>query len=182
MRPRSPPPVLPSLRLALYQPDIAQNTGTILRLAACFGVAVDIIGPAGFDMSSPALTRAGLDYAEHAVVTRHTGWEAFLAANELETVADTATKDNVVVSATKSPARLVLFTTHGATRLPEFQFQPRDILLFGRESAGVPAHVHDRADARVRIPLLPGRRSLNLAVSVGIATAEALRQTAGFAV
>ena len=162
MRPSSPPQVRSGPRLALYQPDIAQNTGTILRLAACFGVSVDIIAPAGFDMSSPALTRAGLDYAEHAVVTRHTGWEAFVATIEPTT------------------ARIVLFTTHGAARLPEFEFRASDILLFGRESAGVPAHVHDRADARVRIPLVAGRRSLNLAVSVGIAAAEALRQTGGF--
>lgn len=150
------------LRLALFQPDIAQNTGAILRTAACFGMPVDIIGPAGFDWSDRALRRAGLDYTENAAVTRHTGWGDFLDA-----IAPRA-------------ARLVLFSTHGATRLPDFHFHSDDILLFGRESAGAPPHLHARADARVRIPLLPGRRSLNLAVSVGIAAAEALRQCGRF--
>jgi tRNA (cytidine/uridine-2'-O-)-methyltransferase len=153
-----------AVRIALYQPDIAQNTGTILRLAACFGVAVDVIGPAGFDIGDRALLRAGLDYAEHAAVSRHIGWEAFL----------------VTVDAMAKPHRLVLLSTHASERLDQFTFQVGDVLLFGRESAGAPAAVHDRADRRVRIPLLAGRRSLNLAVATGIVTAEALRQLGGF--
>ena len=153
------------MRIALYQPDIPQNTGTILRLAACFGVAVDVIGPTGFDLSDRALRRAGLDYAEHAALARHVSWEAFLAGRH----------------GTGAGGRLVLFTTAAATRHCDFAFAANDVLLFGRESAGAPPAVHAAADARVRIPLLPGRRSLNLAVACGIAVAEALRQTGGFA-
>ena len=153
------------MRIALYQPDIPQNTGTILRLAACFGVAVDVIGPTGFDLSDRALRRAGLDYAEHAALTRHVSWEAFLAGR----------------GGGASGGRLVLFTTAAETSFCDFAFAPDDVLLFGRESAGAPPAVHDAADARVRIPLRPGRRSLNLAVACGIAVAEALRQTGGFA-
>jgi tRNA (cytidine/uridine-2'-O-)-methyltransferase len=148
------------LRIALYQPDIPQNTGTILRLAACFGLPVDVVGPAGFDLSDRALRRAGLDYAEHAALVRHVSWEAFLAARD--------------------GGRLVLFTTAAETRHVDFAFAPDDVLLFGRESAGAPPAVHAVADARLRIPLRPGRRSLNLAVACGIAVAEALRQTGGF--
>lgn len=148
------------MRIALYQPDIPQNTGTILRLAACFGLPVDVVGPAGFDLSDRALRRAGLDYAEHAALVRHVSWEAFLAA--------------------RGGGRLVLFTTAAETRHVDFIFAPDDVLLFGRESAGAPAAVHAAADARLRIPLRPGRRSLNLAVACGIAVAEALRQTGGF--
>jgi tRNA (cytidine/uridine-2'-O-)-methyltransferase len=148
------------VRIALYQPDIPQNTGTILRLAACFGVSVDVVGPAGFDMSDRALRRAGLDYAEHAALARHVSWEAYLAA--------------------RGAGRLVLFTTAAETRHCDFAFAADDVLLFGRESAGAPPAVHAAADARVRIPLRPGRRSLNLAVACGIAVAEALRQTGGF--
>lgn len=147
------------MRIALFQPDIPANTGTILRTAACFDVPVDVIGPAGFDLGERALVRAGLDYADHARLTRHLGWEAFLAGDAVK------------------GCRLVLLTTRAETRLTAFTFRPTDILLFGRESAGVPEHVHRRADARVRIPLVAGRRSLNLAVAVGIAIAEAQRQT-----
>ncbi len=159
-------PVKPedSLRIALYQPDIPQNTGTILRLAACFGVAVDVIGPTGFDLSDRALRRAGLDYAEHAALTRHVSWEAFLAGRGGAT----------------GGGRLVLLTTAAETRHCDFAFAADDVLLFGRESAGAPPAVHAAADARVRIPLRPGRRSLNLAVACGIAVAEALRQTGSF--
>lgn len=150
------------MRIALYQPDIPQNTGTILRLAACFGLPVDLIGPAGFDACDRALRRAGLDYAEHAALVRHVSWDAFLAGRG------------------ESGGRLVLLTTAGETRHCDFAFTADDTLLFGRESAGAPADVHARADARIRIPLEPGRRSLNLAVACGIAVAEALRQTGGF--
>ena len=159
-----PPVSEMSVRIALYQPDIPQNTGTILRLAACFGVAVDVIGPTGFDLSDRALRRAGLDYAEHAALARHVSWEAFLAGR----------------GGAAGGGRLVLFTTAAETRHCDFAFAADDVLLFGRESAGAPPAVHAAADARVRIPLRPGRRSLNLAVACGIAVAEALRQTGGF--
>lgn len=161
------------MRIALYQPDIPQNTGTILRLAACFGVAVDVIGPTGFELSDRALRRAGLDYAEHAALARHVSWEAFLASRGA--VAGGTTDGGSVAG-----GRLVLFTTAAETRHCDFAFAADDVLLFGRESAGAPPAVHAAADARVRIPLRPGRRSLNLAVACGIAVAEALRQTGGF--
>jgi len=145
------------MRLALHQPDQAGNVGTILRLAACLGIALDLIEPCGFPYSDRALKRAGMDYAELAAVTRHPGWAAFEAA---------------------LPGRVVLFTTSGATPLPEARFQPGDTLLFGSESRGAPEHVHARSDLRVRIPQVSGTRSLNLAVAAGIGLAEALRQTA----
>ena len=144
------------MRLALHQPDQAGNVGTLLRLAACLGVAVDIIEPCGFPFSDRALKRAGLDYAEMAAVTRHSGWEAFEAA---------------------LPGRLVLFTTAGPLPLPGASFEPDDTLLFGSESRGAPAAVHERAELRVRIPQAGGTRSLNVAVAAGIGLAEALRQT-----
>ena len=144
------------MRLALHQPDQAGNVGTILRLAACLGVPVDIVEPRGFPFSDRALKRAGMDYAEIAKVTRHPGWEAFEARLE---------------------GRLVLFTTAGALALPEARFEAGDTLLFGSESRGAPEPVHARADLRVRIPQVPGTRSLNLAAAAGIGLAEALRQT-----
>lgn len=153
------------MRLALYQPDIPQNTGTILRLAACLGVPVEVIAPAGFDMSDRSLRRAGLDYLEHVTLTRHASWDAFLLARE---------------SAAR-PQRLVLLTSHAETAHIDFRFQPEDILLLGRESAGVPETVHGAVDARIKIPLQPGLRSLNIAVAAAIVLGEALRQTDGFA-
>jgi tRNA (cytidine/uridine-2'-O-)-methyltransferase len=144
------------MRLALHQPDQAGNVGTILRLAACVGVPVDIVEPCGFPFSDRALKRAGMDYAEMAAVSRHPGWAAFEAA---------------------LPGRLVLFTTAGAVRLPNARFEPGDTLVFGSESRGAPEAVHARADLRVRIPQAAGTRSLNLAVAAGIGLAEALRQT-----
>ena len=144
------------MRLALHQPDQAGNVGTILRLAACLAVPVDIIEPCGFPWSDRALRRAGMDYAEIARVRRHEDWAAFEA-----TLA----------------GRLVLMTTRGDTRLDEAAFEAGDVLLLGSESAGVPAEVHERADLRVRIPQAEGTRSLNIAVAAGIALAEALRQT-----
>jgi tRNA (cytidine/uridine-2'-O-)-methyltransferase len=147
------------MRLALHQPDQAGNVGTILRLAACLGVPVDVIEPCGFPWGDKALKRAGMDYAEVANVTRHADWAAFEARLE---------------------GRLVLFTTAGdAVRLPEARFEAGDVLMFGSESRGAPAEVHARADMRVRIPQVAGTRSLNLAVAVGIGVAEAVRQ-AGF--
>lgn len=144
------------MRLALYQPDQPGNLGAILRLGACFGVAVDVIMPCGFPFSDRALKRAGMDYAEIASVARHDNWQAFEATRG---------------------GRLVLFTTAGGVALPEARFEPGDVLLFGSESLGVPAEVHETADLRVRIPQAPGTRSLNLAVAAGIGLADALRQT-----
>lgn len=148
------------MRLALYQPDIPQNTGTILRMAACFGVPVDIIGPAGFDMRDSALRRAGLDYLDHVSLERHVSFAAFLER--------------------QLSRRLVLLTTHGAVPHTEFRFDVEDTLLLGRESAGAPDNVHERADARVVIPIRAGLRSLNIAVAASIVLGEALRQTDGF--
>lgn len=147
------------MRIALYQPDIPQNTGTILRLAACLGVGVDIIGPAGFDMTDRSLRRAGLDYLDHVEIIRHESFETFCGA---------------------ATGRLVLLTSHATAFHHEFQFETGDILLLGRESAGVPQHVHDRADARLRIAMQPGLRSLNIAVATAMVLGEALRQTGGY--
>jgi tRNA (cytidine/uridine-2'-O-)-methyltransferase len=152
------------MRIALYQPDIAQNTGAILRTAACLGVAVDLIGPAGFDASDRALRRAGLDYLDRVEIIRHVSFTAFQAARR----------------AAAPPPRLVLLSTHAAVRHVDFAFCPDDILLFGRESAGVPDSVRQTADAQLRIPIAAGLRSLNLAAAVALTVGEALRQTRGF--
>lgn len=146
------------IRIALYQPDIAGNTGTILRMAACFGLAVDIIEPAGFDLSDRNLRRAGMDYLEMAALTRHVDFAAFDAWRMAE------------------GRRLVLFTTKAAQPYTEFSYADGDVILFGRESAGVPDHVHERADARLLIPMRGGGRSLNLALSAAMAAGEAMRQ------
>lgn len=152
----------PVMRLALYQPDIPQNAGTILRMAACLSVGVDVIGPAGFDMTDRSLRRAGLDYLDSVDITRHVDWQAF----------ETNRQSNGY--------RLVLATTRGAVPHIQADFRPTDVLLLGRESAGVPDHVHAAAGLRVRIPLAPGMRSLNIAVAGAIILGEALRQTAAF--
>ena len=146
------------MRIALYQPDIAGNVGAILRLAACYGVAVDIIEPCGFAFSDKRLARAGMDYAAAATFVRHSDWAAFDA---------------------QRTGRIALLTTRGAVPLHQAAFAPDDIILMGSESAGVPDAVHDRADLRIRIPLCPGFRSLNVGMSAGIALTEALRQTGG---
>lgn len=151
------------MRIALYQPDIPQNTGTILRLGACLGVPVDVIGPTGFDMSDRALRRAGLDYLEHVETTRHLSFASFETWR--------------LGGGRESPPRLVLLTTRAGISHLDFAFQSADILLLGRESAGVPDNVHGCADARVRIPMRPGLRSLNIAVAAAIVAGEALRQT-----
>ena len=151
------------MQIALFQPDIAGNVGTILRTAACFGVPAHIIEPCGFPFSDQALRRAGMDYAVRANVRRHADWAAFGDWNR------------------DAGGRLVLMTTAGATALPDFTFEAGDVLLLGAESSGVPPHVHAAAAARVAIPMRPGFRSLNVAVAAGIALAEALRQTKGFA-
>ena len=150
-----------SLRIALYQPDIPGNTGTILRLAACLGLAVDIIEPAGFDLSDKNLKRAGMDYIASVTLTRHVNWERFEAVCLHE------------------GRRLVLASTKAAEPYTRFSFQPNDTLLFGRESAGVPDHVHDKADSRIIVPMVEGQRSLNVAMSVAMIAGEALRQVAG---
>ncbi|MCQ2003592.1 tRNA (cytidine(34)-2'-O)-methyltransferase [Rhizobium sp. NRK18] len=146
--------------IALYQPDIPGNTGTILRFAACLGLAVDIIEPAGFDLSDRNLKRAGMDYIARATLTRHVNWQVF------EEWRKTAGR------------RLVLASTKAALPYTSFDYRPDDILLFGRESAGVPDHVHDAADARVLIPMVEGQRSLNIAMSVAMIAGEAIRQQA----
>ncbi len=144
------------MRIALYQPDIAGNVGTIIRLAACLGVSVDLIEPMGFTWNDRALARAGMDYADAATVVRHVDWEAFEA---------------------QVRGRLVLLTTTGATPLPDAVFRGDDVLLLGSESAGVPQDVHARADHRVRVPMRSGMRSLNIAVAGAIVLGEAMRQT-----
>ena len=146
------------LRIALYQPDIPGNTGTIIRTAACFGMGVDIIEPAGFDLSDRALKRSGMDYVEQAAMARHLNWQAFEAWRK------------------SAGRRVVLASTKAAMPYTSFRFHEDDVLLFGRESSGVPDNVHNEADARILIPMAMGRRSLNLAVSVGIIASEALRQ------
>lgn len=155
----------PHMRLALYQPDIPQNTGTLVRLSACLGVPIALIGPAGFDMSDRAFRRAGLDYFEHADIARHQSFQAF---------------EDWRAALSPRP-RLVLLTTQAEATHVGFRFEASDILLLGRESAGVPQAVHDMADAGVRIPMRAGVRSLNVAVAGAIVLAEALRQTDGFA-
>lgn len=147
-----------AMRIALYQPDIAGNVGAILRLAACYGVPVDIIEPCGFAFSDKRLARAGMDYAAQAEIVRHADWAAFDS---------------------QRTGRLVLMTTKASIPLHHAQFAPDDILLMGSEGAGVPDHVHALADLRIRIPLRPGFRSLNVGMSAGIALTEALRQTKG---
>lgn len=148
------------MRIALYEPDIPQNTGTILRLAACFGLGVDIVGPPGFALEDGRMRRAGMDYLDRVDMRRHADWAAFRAA---------------------AAGRLLLFTTQGDASYLDFAYRAGDTLLFGRESGGVPPAVHEAADARLAIPLRPGLRSLNLAVAVAMATGEALRQSGGFA-
>lgn len=149
---------LASFRIALYQPDIAGNTGAILRLGACLGVAVDIIEPAGFDLSDRNLRRAGMDYLELAALARHVDFDRFEEWRRGEN------------------RRLLLFSTKAAQPYTDFAYADGDILLFGRESAGVPDHVHDRAEARLLIPMKGGGRSLNLALAAAMAAGEAMRQ------
>jgi tRNA (cytidine/uridine-2'-O-)-methyltransferase len=150
------------MRIALYQPDIAQNTGTILRLAACLNVAVDIIEPAGFDISSRALKRAALDYFDKVNLKRHGTFENF--RTDLE----------------RSGGRLILLTTRAETAYHNIVFENDDVILVGRESAGVPNEVHAAVNLRIRIPMRPDLRSLNVAVSLAMVLGEALRQTGGY--
>ena len=150
------------MRIALFQPDIAGNVGTILRMSACFGVACDIIHPCGFAFSKTSLKRAGMDYLDSAVIAEHADWAAF----ETE--------------AARHGRRIILMSSKASVRLPEASFETNDIILMGRESAGVPGHIHERADMRIHIPMREGFRSLNVAVAAGIALAEGLRQTNQF--
>ncbi len=144
--------------IALYQPDIAGNTGTLLRLGACLSVDVEIVEPAGFDLTDRALKRAGMDYLEMARLKRHVDFAAFEEARRA------------------GGRRLVLLTTRAEEDYRDFAYRGDDVLLFGRESAGVPDRIHDLADARLTIPMAPGTRSLNLAVSAAVVIGEALRQ------
>lgn len=147
---------MPLMRLALYQPDIAPNAGAMLRLAACLGIAVDIIEPAGFLLSDARLRRAGMDYLDHVELVRHASWQEFAAART---------------------GRLVLLTTQGDERLDRVAFAASDTILVGSESVGVPPAVHAAADLRVRIPMRQGMRSLNVALAAAIALGQALGQT-----
>ncbi len=146
------------IRIVLFQPDIPQNVGAVLRLGACFNIAVDIVEPCGFVWDDKRLKRAGMDYTERASLTRHPSWTSFQDQRN------------------ESDGRMLLFTTKAATPYHSFEFEPGDQLVFGRESAGVPDNVHEAADARLIIPMAPETRSLNVAQSASIAAAEALRQ------
>jgi tRNA (cytidine/uridine-2'-O-)-methyltransferase len=150
------------LRLALFQPDIPQNAGTMLRMASCFGIAADIIEPAGFPVSDRHFRRSGMDYLDQLDIVRHVSWATFNAARR------------------DDKRRLILLTTKGATIHTRLAFSRRDIIMVGRESAGVPQQVHDAVDERVVVPMVAGARSLNVAVSASIVLGEALRQLGHF--
>jgi tRNA (cytidine/uridine-2'-O-)-methyltransferase len=145
------------MRLALYEPDIPQNCGALLRLGACLGVGVDIIEPCGFLFSDKGLKRAGMDYLTEADYARHSSWSAFQAA--------------------RGSGRIVLLTSKGSVPFTDFAFAADDTILLGRESAGVPDAVHDAADARLRIPMRAGMRSINVAQAGAMVLGEALHQT-----
>jgi tRNA (cytidine/uridine-2'-O-)-methyltransferase len=147
------------MQIALFQPDIPQNTGTILRLCACLDVAAHIIEPAGFPVSDRHFRRAGMDYLDHVSLTRHDSWSKFEQWRD------------------EAGYRLILFTTKADGSYLDYRYGADDILLFGRESAGVTTEVAAAADARLAIPIKPGLRSLNIAMSVAMALGEALRQT-----
>ena len=145
------------MRIALFEPEIAGNVGAVLRLGACLGAAVDLIEPMGFEWDDRRVRRTAMDYIDHVEIARHAGFEAF--------------------SATIGSRRLVLFTTKSSQSAYDFSFMPDDILLFGKESAGVPPAIAEACDARLRIPMRPQVRSMNLATSAALALGEALRQT-----
>ena len=147
------------IRLALFEPDIAPNVGALMRLGACLGVPLEVIEPCGFVWDDKRLRRAGLDYRAAAEVTRHRSFDAFRES---------------------CPGRLILLTTKATRPYPNLRFEPGDILLLGRESAGVPEAIHARADHRVRIPMRPGLRSINVTLAAAMVLGEALRQTACF--
>ena len=147
------------MRIALYEPEIAGNVGAVLRLGACLGVPIDLIEPLGFHWDDARVRRTAMDYIDHVSITRHANWNQF--------------------HATIGPARLVLLTTKSSENAYQFAFRPNDILLFGKESAGVPEYVHTACTGRIRLPMQAEARSMNLAMSAGLAVAEALRQTGG---
>ncbi|MCB9996467.1 MAG: tRNA (cytidine(34)-2'-O)-methyltransferase [Rhodospirillales bacterium] len=149
------------LRIALYQPDIPQNTGATMRLCACLGMGLDIIEPCGFVLDDKKIRRSGMDYINSLALARHTSWRHFLDLHQ-------------------GKQRLVLLTTKAEESFTDFEFRPDDILLAGRESAGVPDDVHNAADARILIPMPGGGRSLNVVNSLAMVAGEALRQTGGF--
>ncbi len=148
------------MRIALFEPDIPQNLGAFIRLSACLAVPLDIIEPCGFPLDDKRIRRASMDYYDLARIVRHASWAAFC-------------RD-------RTPGRLVLLTTKGAEIFPGVAFEPSDILLLGRESAGVPDEVHAAAGMRLRVPLQAGARSLNVALAASMVLSEALRQTSGF--
>ncbi len=148
------------MRIALFQPDIPQNAGAALRLAACLGVPVDIIEPAGFALGNPRFRRAGMDYIDQVDISRHISWDTYRQ--------------------TALPGRLVLLTTGATQRHVDFDFAPDDTLIVGRESDGVPEDIHALADARLRVPMRPQIRSLNVVTALAIVLGEAMRQLDGF--
>lgn len=150
------------MRLALYQPDIPQNTGTLLRLGACLNLEIDIIEPCGFIFNEKAMRRAGMDYLDFVNCRRHNSWADFMAYRQTHS---------------DEYGRLILMTTHGKKSFLDFQFQPNDIILMGRESAGVPDEIHNIVNEQLLIPMSPKARSINMAVSAAMALTEALRQT-----
>lgn len=150
------------MRLALFQPDIAQNTGTLLRLGACLDLPLDIIEPCGFLFNDKGLKRAGMDYLDIATFRRHASWDAFLSYR---------------AEHADEYGRIVLLTTHASVPYTDFSFKPNDVILMGRESAGVPELVHQTADARLLIPMNKNARSINVALSAVMVVGEALRQT-----
>lgn len=150
------------MRLALFQPDIPQNTGTMMRLCACVDLPIDIIGPCGFIFNDKAMRRAGMDYLEMVDYRRHDSWADFLQYR---------------AGHPEEYGRIVLLTTHASQPYFDFEFKPNDIILMGRESAGVPEEVHQTADARLLIPMNEKARSINVAVSATMVVGEALRQT-----
>lgn len=147
------------MRLVLFEPDIPQNTGAVLRLAACFGLGVDIVFPCGFIFDEPRMRRAGMDYLDSVEVVKHASWAAYGESR-----------------AARNCGRLLLLSTKASTPYLDFAFAPDDSLLLGRESSGVPPEVHAAADARLTIPMQAGMRSLNVAMAAAIVAAEALRQ------
>jgi tRNA (cytidine/uridine-2'-O-)-methyltransferase len=149
------------MRIALFEPDIPQNAGTVLRLAACLGLDAHLIEPAGFPVSDRAFRRAGMDYLDQVALTRHPSWQDFDCWRRAHGL------------------RLVLFTTRAAASYLDCRYGLDDVLLFGRESAGVPDHVHEAAEVRLRIPMRAEMRSLNVAITCAMAAGEALRQVGG---
>jgi len=153
-------PPTPALRLALYEPDIPQNTAAVLRTCACLGIAAEIIEPCGFVLGGQHMRRAGMDYLEHVTLTRHLDWAAFVDCY--------------------AASRRILLTTKAAEPYTSHAFKAGDIVILGRESAGVPDHVHAAADVRITVPMVPGMRSLNMAAAAAMVSAEALRQLDAF--